>query len=475
MKRINFYTITILISILLFVLIFAAIVLNLNSKPRITTIQYISRTNDETSNDLKSIVDAQIRVYFNRPMSQSDLSDSIEITPNNTEFSANWFGNGFVINFKEALSYSQDYTIKIKPELTDTYGEALSSEIEFAFRTKSPTLAYIERTPESEIEKIVKYDLGNDQRIDIFSSKTIKFFRNIGDVFGIVTSNGYKDNLIIYDSKNLTVLKDFNFESNNISDIEVDPYNNRFAIIMQEIEDQGRYFTPLTNTKIYLVSAENFTIEELNPLESAQGFLDIEFNKDYSGIVFKLPDSLYYVADIENLENLSSIGKYLYFGNFNKEGDKTVLLEYDPLASENLYQYIVTIDSEREKEEITKGETPVIDPLYFNKSNSIYFSEFSQELIGTKGIYKLSSIDENGELTGLLQLDNISIENPVSSLDDSLIAAEAFTPEQLMNYEKQRNFGFQTKPYYGEIIFFKLGTAEILKPSLYGVNPLFIE
>lgn len=474
MKLLTLNKITILTSILVTLLIFVFVYLNLSSKPTISTIQFTSKNKDESYSSTKSVSDAQIRIYYNRPMSKTALEDKVSIFPNDTDFSATWFGNGFVINFKEALSYSTEYTLTIGEGLDDLYNDKPTDEYNFKFKTKSAQIAYIERSPDSDVESVVTYDIETQEKKVIYSNTEIKLFQNVGDVFAIVTADGNKDNLILFDSNSLRVIKDFNFQSINITDLEADKYNSKFAIISQEIEDKDQYFVPVTNSKISIINIESHDIEDFIPLENAQGILDIEFNKDYSGLIFKLPDSLYYVSEFENPQNTSTIGRYLYFGNFSRDGSNAVLLEYDPLASTNLYQYIIKLNSEREKTNLTSGEHGVIDPQFFNKNDDVYFSNFYSELTGTKGLYKISKISE-GNLTDVFFKEHFSLEHPLSSADDSYLVMESFNELQLLDYRNLRNFGFQTKPYYGEILIYDLVNSVLINSSLKGVNPTFLE
>lgn len=475
MTNFNLNKITLIIASFLLILIGVLSYLNINSRPTVSTVQFLHNNIDESSLEFKPISNSQIRIFFNRPMVKTDLTETITLIPHDTEFNASWFGNGLVINFKEPLTYNQDYEVKISSGLVDNYQDKPSEEFTYKFKTKSPTIAYIERSEAIKGEKIIKYDLATKQKTEIYRSNKIKFFKNIQNIFAIVTSDGNKDNLVIIDSKNNSVIKDFKFSSSNISDIEEDKYNNRFAIIYQEIIDQDKYFTPINNSRIGIINLSELILKDFTPIENAAGILDILFSKDYSGIIFKLPDSIYYLANIENPSDISSIGKYLYFGNFSKDGSEAVLLEYDPLASSNFYQYIVKLNSERQQTKLTNGENAVIDPRFLNKSNSIYFSNFSEDLLGAKGIYKISKLQENNSTIDILEIQGTSLENPINSLDDSYIALESFNQSQLTSYVATRNFGFQTKPYFGKILIFDVKNNKLINDNLYGVNAIFID
>lgn len=462
-KFTKFQKITALSISLLVILIVLFLILNTFVHPKVTSILI------KGGQDSALIRNQQIRLEFNRPIKRDNIADYIKINPS-IEFRTIWSGNSLVVIPNQVLDSDTNYNLSISRELEDIYNEKFIEDFEFIFKTEQPKIALIEKPLNSNQEILAIYNSDLTNRQQILVRENIKYF-GINENFAvIVTENNYSNNIEILNRRTNEVrsldlvnqrVSAFSFSSSTT--------RNEFAYTKQDIEVKANYYLPKSKSKIYIYSLDSYSQNEFNPQGTAEDVTSLEYSNKGESLLYRTGDSFYSIAESQNPENYTGIGRFLSEGNFSKDDDDIVFIAFDPLNTYDSIQFLSVFNSNRETTKIESNNIPVLDPKFKNKTDNIVYAERMNELITTKGIYKIMETDLKGNKKELLaSAENKSLELPVLSFDDRYIAIEQYTAEQLKDYQNSRNLGFQTKPHAGNIIIFDTVLNKIYDNNVLG-------
>ena len=449
MKKFNkFQKLTIISFIVLGMLILAFVVLNSFVHTRVTSVIIKGDQNNA------SIRNQQIRIEFNRPINKQSATEFVSITPE-IPFRNLWSGNTLVIIPDLNLDSSTEYTITLSQNLKDIYNETLTEDFAYTFKTEIPKFAMLEKPYDSRTNTVAIYSADLKNREVIIERENIKFY-GINENFAVVvTDQNFASNIEILNRKTLetksldlknTIVSSFSFSNSNT--------RNEFAYTKQEIELKANYYIPKSKSKIFIYSLDTFLEKEFNPQGTAEDVTSLQYSNMGNTLLYKTGDSFFSIAETQNTEMYTGIGRFLAAGNFNKNDTSIVFVAFDPLLTYSSSQFLSVFNSDRVTTKIEFNNIPVLDPQFKNKDDSIIYSERHLELETTKGIYKIMETDINGNKNEILSSTDYSLELPVLSSDDRYIAIEQYTRLQLKNYQNSRSLGFQNKPYSGSIIIF---------------------
>ncbi len=412
----------------------------------------------------------QAKIYFSRPMQKVNIKQLVDITPN-INFNTVWSGNVLFIIFTESLNTNTTYQIKIDKSIKDSYGSSMASNITYEFKTKLPQLAYIEKTYGKTEDKIVLTDVNLKNRKTLFEAhKTIKYFGlNKKFLVSIIKNNDNSDDISIVNLID-NVNKTLDLTNTVISGFDFSPTANEFVFISQEVELKDKYYLPKSNNTISIYNLDTNESTHFDPKNTAKDVIDVKYSRDGNFLLYKSSDSFFNLAEINNQDNFVSIGRYMASGNFNRNNTNILFINYDPLQTYSKSQFLVNFDADRNVNMLTDGEIPVLDPQYMNKQDKIIYAEKYMDLERTKGIYKIMSIDLNKNKIEVLSDKERSLELPKISPDDKYIAIERYNTLDLLNYKDTRNFGFQDKPAYSNLIVYDIDNKNIIDEGIIGVS-----
>lgn len=449
---------------MLSILIGIFLILNTFVHPRVVNIDIKGGKNNSA---LRS---QQIKVEFNRPIDKETIKDNITIEPQ-IEFRTLWSGNTLIILPNTTLESQTEYRITFKRDIKDIYGDEFLEDYIFNFTTELPKFAFIERSPLSNSEAIVIYNAHQQNKEELIRRDNIKYYGINQNYLVIVTEKNYTNNIEILNRKNGEI-KNFNLNNTRINSFSFSPseFKNEFAFTKQDITVYPNYYLPKSDIKVVIYNIDSLSENIFNPKDTAKDVTFIDYSRDGESIIYKSGDSFFNLAEVNNQDNIISIGRFLSSGNFSSDSSKIVFLDYDPLNAHNSMQFITVFNSNRDIKNLTDGKTAVLDPIFKNRSDLIIYSEMFKELEGTKGIFKIAQIDQEGNKTDIIKSENFSLELPQLSTDDRFISFEQYTQINLKDYSRTRSLEFQNKPYYGLIVIFDTKISQIFDNNLLGVD-----
>ena len=466
MKKDNFTKMTFGSITILVVLVGIFIFLNNFTKPHVNDIQI---QGEKTAADFSN---QKLRFDFNRPIKKTDVTNLATAKPS-SKFQAIWSGNSLFIIFNETLSTSTNYKVELnKDNIEDIYGVKPEANIVYEFQTKKQRLAYIERV-NGQNDKIVIADVDFSNKETLYETPKIKFFGINSDYLVVVTEPSKASDIVVVNRKTQEGYS-LGFKNVLIESFDLSPTKNEFTYTKQDIEILNNYYVPKSSTSVQIYNLDNKEDKTFNPQNSATNVIEVKYSKDGNSLLYKSADSFFNLSEIDNSDNVISIGRYMAKGNFNFDSSKIIFLNYDPLLTYLKYQFIVTFDSSRNIKQLTDGTKSVLDPLYLNKSDKILYSELYKDLEGTKGIFNVSLIDEDGNKTVIVKDENNSLELPKPSPDDRYIVMEKYNQTELEDYTSSRNFGFQNKPYTGSLIVYDSKDGTIIDKSIRGISAYWL-
>lgn len=82
--------------------------------------------------------------------------------------------------------------------------------------------------------------------------------------------------------------------------------------------------------------------------------------------------------------------------------------------------------------------------------------------------------DLNSNRKEILQMPPYSLEFPKPSYDDKFIVIEKYTQDELLDYTKQRDFVFETKPSTAELVVYDTQRNVLYQNGSRGINALWV-
>jgi len=475
-KKDRFILFVLLSVIVIILLIVLFIFLTNFVKPHISIVEI---NGDKQS---ASFTNQRLKIYFSRPMKKDTLKGSnkidnalIQINPN-ANYTLTWVGNTLFIIFNDSLQSSTQYSVKISKELKDLYDTSLNEDYTYLFKTKTPQIAYIEKTYASTKSNIVISDYNFENKKNLYSDDGIKFFGlNSLYLVTVIEKNKVDDISVINLSTNK--VKKLELINVKINSLDLSQNTNKFVYTSQEVLVRDQYTVPKPGkySQVFIYNLENDESTIFNPKNTAQDVSEVKFSRDGKNIIYKAADSFYYLANIDKQDSYSSIGRFLAFGSFNKDESKIVFVNYDPLQTYTKDQFILEFSSDRTIKNLTNGDVPVLDPTYFNNDDKIIFSEKSKDLERTKGIYKIVLSDLKGNHQDIYHDNQRSLELPKISYDDRYIMLERYNELDLLNLDNQREFGSQNKPAFANLIIYDQKEDKLIDKNIIGIEGIWIK
>jgi len=443
-----FSIITILLSILIIGILNAIID---NIVPHISKVEFLSQN---------SIINPKIIVQFSNPISPQNAPLEIEIFPE-SKYSHRLQNNILIINFEETLKSNTQYSIKFPKDIFDTFGKKFEIDTIF-FKTEELKLGYIKKS-DNDIDKLIIQNIQTEEELVLLKHKDIKKFDyNSNYVVAIVETQEKTSDIAIVDRENnKTALLDLT--NQNIISVAVNKNKNEFIYIAQDVEIKENYLLPTSLNKLFLFNIENNSIKTINPGNTANDVVDVDYFFDHDSIIYKSGDGTYYVASLSTFE-FSPIGKFLYYGGSDLFIENLVFVNFNPLETYSSFPFISIFNTQRKETIITDQNSYVIDPTINFNGSYIFFAEKYSDFENFKGLFKINKYDLlNQETTEVLKIEEFSLELPSQSPDNDFVVFERYSKDALLDSKKHRNYIFQTKPAIGEIVIFSLKEKSIVK------------
>lgn len=449
--------------LLLIVLIITFIIMNTYVHPRVLKVVV---NGGQSSASLRN---QQIRIDFNRPMKKDNIKQYISINPE-IGFRDLWSANTLVLIPDTTLDSQTEYSINIKKEIEDIYNETFTDDYSYTFKTEIPQFAVVEKSFGTSTNVIAIYNADFTDRVELIKRDNIKFYGINANFLVIVTEDNYSNNIEILNRKT-NEIKSFNLENARIAtfDMSNSTSRNEFAYTKQSIEVKETYYVPTSLTKVYVYSIDSQSETIFNPENTAEEIISLKYSNDGSSLLYKNNESFYNLAETSSESEYTSLGRFLSEGNFSKDNSSIVFVNYDPLNTYTLPQFLTVFNADRVTINIDNKNVPVLDPQFKNKTDQIVYAEKYKELEATKGIYKIMQIDLEGNKSEIIS-SKYSLELPKLSADDRYIAMEQYTEINLKDFSNNRNFGFQNKPPYSSIVIFDTVQNKIFDSTLIGID-----
>lgn len=450
------------------IFIIALIGLNTFSLPHVVDVSIIG------GKDSAHIKNQQIKITFNRPILKESIEKYITTQPS-FDFRPLWSANSLLLIPSQSLDSNTTYTLTFSGEITDIYNEKLEHDYVYTFRTNSPELALIEKNVNTNQNTISVFDANLNKKEELFSGNNIKFYGINTNYLVVVSEENFANKVTVINRVSKEV-RSLDFQNIRIGSFTFSPspYKNEFAYTKQTIEVKSHYYIPKEEAKIYIYNLDDNSEKIFNPNNTANDVVSLKYSQDGNSLLYKSGDSFFHLAETSNIDNYTSLGRFLAEGNFNYDSTMIAFLAFDPLNVYTTNQYITVFDSERNTKDFQNDNVPVLDPRFLNRSNKIIFSEQTKELPSTKGIYKLVSFDMDGNKEEILESEDYSLELPVISPDDRYIAIEQYTEIQLTDFNNSRSMGFQNKPNLSTIIIYDTIEKRVINNGIIGIDAKWI-
>lgn len=436
-----------------------------NTAPHVTGIAINRSKLDQEVSVQKPSID----IYFSHPMDRKSVEDAVKVIPESV-YTLNWGMNNLQINFTENLDLDTNYQVSISKDAKDTYGKQPTTDFKYSFQTESPKFTYLERNGlQQQPDKVLTYDLKSASSKELYSELGIEYFARNDNYLVVSTLSAAK----------VSVLKLKNLAQNTVSEINIgvgqfrvtrlafSPRYDQFAFVAQEVIERNGVAIPQASSYIYLYDIPSRQIKKFIP----PNILDVMFSPDGGSLLFRGDEAIYYLIDIQT-DELIELERHFASGGFSREVNRIVFVDYDPVSG-RLYPNINIYNTNREVTSVTNGEQFVVDPEFFHRTEQVIFSEKSQDLDGTKGIFSVIISDLEQKRSKVITKEGLSLELPKLSQDDRYVLVENYTPEELKNYQNMRNYVFQTKPYSGGLSVYDLNADKFLDIDLRGVDAVW--
>ncbi|MFS8130548.1 MAG: Ig-like domain-containing protein [Candidatus Dojkabacteria bacterium] len=465
MKKLSYNKIVIGVVVFLTLVTALLLLLNTLSRPHIRYIDVDGGTNTA------EFLDSKIKIYFSTPIERSegnkpvDFKKYISIEPA-IDYNLTWGGNTLYIIPKDTLVEDTSYKIKVAQGFKDVYGNAVEKSFEYSFKTKPLEITYLEKNYPKSKDRIISRNVKNASFEVLFEDDNIKQYSVNKDFVVIITTRQDKtDNIKTFDLRT-RAKRDLGLTKASIPIMDLSHAVDSFLFIYQEVEPKGQLLQPLSNSTIKIYDLNSQTVSDFNPGGTAKDVMDANFSPDGRSILYRSAESFYYLAPLDLSSDPIAIGRFIGTGGFNKDGTKIVFTNYDPLQTYSSFPFIVVFTSDRKTVQITDGSTYIVDPVFASKSDNIIFGNRYQDLLGAQGIFNTSEgvTDSTSNYTFKKIFDQTdeSLELPKPSWDDRYIVAERYNKNALLDYQNQRSFVNQRKPYKADLVIYDTVDGKII-------------
>lgn len=448
------------------IVVFAA--LNLQSAPH---VRRVSLVGNEDNAELRN---QRIKINFTRPIAKdykNNIKEYLTITPE-IDFKPVWTGNQLTIILNEPLLSANGYEVKLSKDIEDTYGDKFAKDFIYQFKTRNQKLYFIERNYPDGKDKIIETDVSLSSKTQIYTSELeILKFSKKDNYLAVVESHTNKGKRLKLTDLKEGKTKQVMPENEDVFQAKFSERSHNLYILSQKFSIEDNFMVPEAGRMLYVYNLDN---EQLRELKLGNNFLDIDeffLSPDERGIVIKDAITLfYYLIDLNDTQTSISLGKYLSTGGFNRKGDLIAFNNID-LGEINSEPYIMTINGNREKFELTNGANYAVDPVFIpTVKNEIIYATKAKDYPDTKGLSKIIIADVKGKKLQEISMENLGLEVPVPSVDGRYVAIEAYRPDALQDYENQRSISFQAKPYDAEIIVYDLQARQLISKDFKGIE-----
>jgi hypothetical protein len=468
----KFNQLTIIIfSILLTVIVIFGF-LSSTTEPHVRSIGLVGETNNA------DFINQKFEVFFNRPIQTSegntpiDTKKFINIEPQ-IEYNFTWVNNNLLIIPKQNLQSDTRYKLSILKGLSDIYSEVIPNDYILEFKTKEQLFVYQEKNYPGSNDKIIRRNVSGSFSEVLLEEENIKSFSvNANHLVAVLTKDKL-DSIVLVNLKNKQT-KQIDFQSSTIHKVDVSNSSNNFLYIYQDVKFNQNFLEPLTYNLVKIYNIDSSETFDFNPAKSNSDILDAQFSPDGLTILYRASDSNYFLSSAETEDAPIGIARFTGTGGFNQDGTKVVFSNYDPLETYSIFPFVVIFNSDRESFNLTKGDKYVIDPVFFNTTNDVVYSERFEELLGSQGFFQIIKSDLEGNKELLFQDETRSLELPKLSLDDKYLITEAYTEVNLLDYLNQRSFINQRKPFTADLIIIDTETKQKFIEIKNGINAIWL-
>lgn len=415
-------------------------------------------------------VNQRLKFFFSGPVNKKNEQLFVAVEPAAT-YTTSWSNNTLFVIFKENLANATEYSVTVEG-LKDVYGNDVASYTS-TFTTQAAYFAYLEKSLDDGLNRIIMSDPLLESKKVLFEASMIKSYAIRNDFLAVVVSDGLTDNLLLKNLKNDEV-KNFGKHNVLIDRVALSPTMEQLAYLEQSVNPQEDYVIPQSDSLIKLYDIASGETYDYNPKETAMQTVDFSYTSDGQALLYRSSDAYYFLAPWLSQEDVVQLGRYLDDGGFNRDGSKLIFVAFDFTSNELKAQQLFEYDSERKATALTDGSIPVIDPMYFYNSDKLIFAERYEELDRTPGLYKIVSLGTDGQKVQLVFEEGVSLELPRLSYDDRYVVLEQYTSSELLLFDNRRQFGFQTKPPFAELVVFDLQTQKLVTNRVHGIDAQWI-
>lgn len=431
--------------------------LNNTSRPRIIGFEV------QGSTESAKFMNQFIKVDFNRPMKNVALTKAdIQITPD-ANFTTAWSGSSLFIYFYEKLEPKTRYSITFSDLIEDVYDADLDDKNIYTFTTKNYEFTYIEDT--ADVDNIILADIDNT-KTTLFSNPTISMYDFGHDLLVAVTTQNEVDSTVyIFNTqkpKDPKLIRKIDLNDTRITRLDVSPTLPEFSYLAQTVElSKEGFLIPKSGNTIYRYEINSDKTTVINPDNTAEDSLVLEYSGDGRYLVYRGTNSQFYIVDLKTPDKSIILGQFNSFAGINFDASYLLFSDFDVLNSFSQFPFITRLKVlDRTTENLTMPDEYVIDPQFFHTKNAILYSRNYQEVIGTQGLFEIVLRDENNQIIKTLREDGVSLELPHTSLDDAYIAAERYDEKALRDFENTRPLILQRKPKAASIVIFNAESGE---------------
>jgi hypothetical protein len=419
------------------------------------------------------IQNQKLTVHFNRPLQKETATAATYISPGINHV-VSWQGNDMVITFTDNLQSNTEYSFIITPEAKDVYGSNLTTGFTYNFKTKPAKLFYREVDSTGTEVRIMSADPELIHLEEVYKADSITRFAVSKNYLAVVEAvpNEPTNKLVLRDLRSGED-RSIDFDNARINKLAFSPTRNELAVIVQNYIKVQNTLIPDAGSKIRIYDLNSLSYREVNPQNVANEVVDIVYAPNGQNMLFKVSDSNFYIADLNRPGEVVILGKHLFGSGFNRQSDRLLFIDFDPLNTFFSLPYLNLLDSNKNAVQLTGNDSYVVDPQFFNNEQRIIYSEKHSDVEGTRGLYKLMITDFTGKSLHLYTDVTRSLELPKLSADDRYIVVERYEVIDILDYNNQRDFQFQTKPAHAELIVIDMITGLIADKGVKGVDAIW--
>ena len=287
-----------------------------------------------------------LTLHFDRPISQQDFSEAVQITPYvDTKITTQ--EQGLLVTFKESLHANTEYELTLDPSITDKSQKRMANTFSYRFKTGPAKYAYLQRNydvslddPKSHFDKVLLGEVGSDTEKTIYEASEIRSFTANSSYAVVSVAGDSSDNIVTIDLET-NKIQEAPFRLDGTVNNIVLAARGKTALFTIQIDFDTatpEYYRQ-HNNRLYALDLDTQQLRQLTN-ETDEPLQAFKVSITHDGQIALINDGLtsYYAVSPYNDYDPILLGSHDYDYGFNDTGMQIIFRDVEQLSSYDLAQ-----------------------------------------------------------------------------------------------------------------------------------------